>query len=108
MRKIALRKTSFRSTAVLAAIRIRDLSCAERAHASTRVLAAFQLTIDPKRNSAALGRGFWFVANPATTSGLPLQLVAGSKQKLRAAPRFAVELGGVDRVRGGAALPQLL
>jgi hypothetical protein len=63
----------FRFPACISQSESPPLSCAERAHASTRVLAAFQLTIDPKRNSAALGRGFWFVANPAIRSALLLR-----------------------------------
>ena len=55
----------------------------QRAHASTRVLAAFQLTIDPKRNCAALGRGFWFVAAAAVSTTLPL--FARSSRRARVA-----------------------
>ena len=56
----------------------RALQRAERAHASARVLAAFQLTIDPKRNSAALGRGFWLVAEAALSARLLLSPRSGS------------------------------
>ena len=76
MRKIASRQTSFRSAAVLAAIRVGDLSCAETEDATVRLLARPLLTIGWKRNSAALSRGFRSVAGAELNHRLPLGRVA--------------------------------